>query len=493
MPTMNRLLLLCACALFALPGATARAQSARYELGQRLRAFEAAWEKQTDADARRRCIAPLTKAAVSFYGALIGGDFAEAGRSLDGARFALAADKAPEAAVLWAAALYVRPATRLLDVGADELAFSVEAFYGPVKGGRPRDATLRLTLIPADAKAVSPTRDFPLKELPLKAALPLKGLAGGQHTLRMQILSDDKVLAENDQGISVAADAGERLAKLRKAVDALPRTPATTDTETARSLLGLLTALSRNEDVETNYPAARLLPEAEAVAAAVKDGKTYYGGKKPGQFWLTLPTGKAPTAVRLLAPEAVTKGKELPLVIALHGVGASENMFFDACGQGAIVPLCEKRGWLLVAPRTTGIAVALGTKGPPIAPIMEEVDRLYPVDKKRVFVLGHSMGAKQAVDYACEAPERFAAVAALGGGRPVKTSTALKKLPFYVGVGNQDIFLPDARKLGADLIYAGVEKLRWREYPDTEHLVEVRVALAEVFAFFDEAARAPRR
>ena len=30
-----------------------------------------------------------------------------------------------------------------------------------------------------------------------------------------------------------------------------------------------------------------------------------------------------------MAPEAVTKGKALPLVIAFYGAGGSENMFFD--------------------------------------------------------------------------------------------------------------------------------------------------------------------
>ena len=50
-------------------------------------------------------------------------------------------------------------------------------------------------------------------------------------------------------------------------------------------------------------------------------------------------------------PRGAAKGKPLPLVIALHGAGGSENMFFDAYGNGKIVDLCRKRGWLLVAPR----------------------------------------------------------------------------------------------------------------------------------------------
>ena len=35
----------------------------------------------------------------------------------------------------------------------------------------------------------------------------------------------------------------------------------------------------------------------------------------------------------------------------------------------------------------------------------------------------------------------------------------------------------------------GVASIRLREYPDTEHLAVVQVALPEVFAFFDETAK----
>ena len=62
----------------------------------------------------------------------------------------------------------------------------------------------------------------------------------------------------------------------------------------------------------------------------------------------------------------------------------------------------------------------------------------YPIDKSRLFVVGHSMGAGQAVGLARSHPERWAGVACLGGGGPVPVKEELKKVPFYVGVGSDD-------------------------------------------------------
>jgi predicted peptidase len=190
------------------------------------------------------------------------------------------------------------------------------------------------------------------------------------------------------------------------------------------------------------------------------------------------------TPVRLAAPKEVEKGQPLPLVLVLHGAGGSENMFFDVHGPGRVVANAQKRGWLLVAPRSGG----LGTV-PPTAEIIDEVDKLYPVDRKKVFLVGHSMGAMQTVTVAQKTPQRFAAVAPLSGAGRIQASDALKKLPFFVGVGDQDVLLAGSRRLKEGLQKAGVERLEYREYPNVEHITTVIEALDDVFAFFDEAAK----
>jgi predicted peptidase len=176
----------------------------------------------------------------------------------------------------------------------------------------------------------------------------------------------------------------------------------------------------------------------------------------------------------------VKAGQPLPLVIALHGAGGSENMFFETYGAGAIAKLCEQRGWLLVSPRGTGM------KPERVAELIDAMDKLYPVDRARVFVVGHSMGGGQTAAAANLTPEKFAAVAVLGGGGAVRNTTDdFKKLPFFIGIGTEDFALRGAKTLNEGLQKAEVKTINYREYADIEHLTIVQVALRDVFAFFD--------
>ncbi len=443
----------------------------RYELGQRLRAFERAYEVQTDPAARKRVVPFLKKATPLFFF----GRLSEAARQLDLARLALESDKEPHAARRWAESLAFRPEARLFDASAEAVPFTLDAFY-EVPAEIPEKARVRLTLCAPDGKPLDgePAAVLDVKALPLRDKAPRKNPAAGDYLWRCEVLSGDRILARWEQTLSFAYRLDGRLEKLRKVVGDPADKPANTDRQTARMLADLLTRLRNKETLETNYPAARLLDEAEAAA----DGKPSYGRARPGQFWLKLGLEKGPPFVRLLAPEAAAKGRPLPLVIALHGAGGSENMFFDGYGDGAIVQLCERRGWLLVAPRG-GLAPGL----------IDEIDRLYPVDRRRVFLIGHSMGASQAAAAASRSPETFTAVAALSGGGPVRPSDALKAVPFFVAAGAEDFGLIGSRGLRDDLQKAGVKKLVYRELPDVEHLLSVQATLNDVFAFFDEAAK----
>src|SRR4051794_36318364 len=113
---MPRLLLLSfVLVLFGAPAADAQFfridPAERYELGQRLRLFERAFEKQEDARARKRALGPLDKTTAAFFS----GRLADAAGLLDQARLALASEKEPAPEVRWAESLTVKPGARLLD------------------------------------------------------------------------------------------------------------------------------------------------------------------------------------------------------------------------------------------------------------------------------------------------------------------------------------------------------------------------------------------
>jgi predicted esterase len=139
----------------------------------------------------------------------------------------------------------------------------------------------------------------------------------------------------------------------------------------------------------------------------------------------------------------------------------------------------------LLAPRSGGL---LGGTAP-VAGLVTKLSERFPIDPKRVFLVGHSMGAAQATELAQQHPGTFTAVACLGGGGRVRQPETLVELPVFVGVGSQDFALRGAKALSRALTAAGAKRATFREYPDLEHMLIVREALPDVFAKFDESAR----
>lgn len=450
----------------------ASAQFERYELGRRLRAFEVLWDQNHDTEVRARASRSLKDAVNAFFAARQ----TDAARSITEAEFAIQGVERPEPDQRWAKSLVVEPSSRFLDASSRTLPVKIRAFY-PVDSPRPEGVKLCLTL---GGQSV----DLDLLELPKTAEIPLEKVEPGDLALVAVVRRGDKTLATSRQTISLAKDLDSRLARLSKTAESWPKGEASIDRESARTMLGTLTSLARARTLESDFAAARLLGDLEAQFAAIAANRPYFGGDRSGQGWVTVPIKNDRTVVtRVFVPEQAAKGEPLPLVVALHGAGGSENMFFETYGHGRIVDLCKSRGWMLVAPRGAGFG------GTPVAEIVDRLATIYPIDKKRVMLVGHSMGAAGAVGAAQGNPSRYAAVAALGGAGAVRSDPALKDLPFFVGVGTEDFALRGSRNLVASLKRAEVKNIEAREYPTIEHLAIVQVSLDDVFAFFDRSVK----
>jgi predicted esterase len=452
--------------------ARAVAQPERYEFGRRLGYFERAWDKPTPESARKKALAHVE--AVTLL--LLAGHYGEAGKALDRARWALAEDKGFSLQVAWAESLSWAPLKRVLDAGATDLPFVLKEFYDS-KAAAP-GATLRIIVLTALAsKAV----ELPVGPLPWAGKLPLVGVPPGDHLVSVQVMVDKKVVGLHVVGVSLVKDLPDRLAMLKKAVAGFGKGQATVEQLTLHETLASVEALAAGETREADYPAARMLKEAEGVVEALAASKKYYSAEKTGQFRLRVPAGKNSTALRLLVPDSAKDGKALPLVVALHGLGGSENVCFEAYGAGLTVKLCQERGWLLAAPRNASPAGVLD--------LVDELSRIYPVDRSSVFLIGHSIGGRHAVTAAEQSPGLFAAVAALGSGGAVPAKKAPVLVPFFIGVGTKDLAHGLAKGLRNQLTKAGVKTVEYHEYPDIEHLLVVRAALPDVFALFDKVAK----
>jgi predicted esterase len=452
------------------------AQSDRYELGRRLHDFEVVWdEKAADPVARKRAVPLVSQAVDKFFQF----DIPAVVRLANEARHALESpDRAP-AAVRWADGLQVLPKTRMVDATAADLTVLVKPFY---KTGlaAPKAPVLRARI--GNGKAV----EAPLDVLPAAVKVPIKDVPGtpsADFKLTAEILSGDTVLATRVIGVARVERLAERVAAVRKAAKAVPNPPETIEQATLVHLASLIDELVRGNALETDYPASRLVFGGERLAQ-VKE--PYYNPSRPGEFWLAVPTGKTASVIRVRIPPKLDPAKPVPILFALHGLGGSENIYFDGYGNGLVPKLASERGWLVVATRVGGSFA--GGAAPDVPAILDALAKRYPIDAKRVYLIGHSMGAAQAAALAQQNPGRFAAVAALGGGGRVAKPEAVKGVPFFVGCGKQDFALAGARALHQALAEAKAA-VTFREYDDVEHMLIVREAAADVFEFFDAANR----
>lgn len=475
-------------AVVGLSAGHAVAQPERYELGQRLKRFEQAWEEQKDPATRKRALAVVKNASGQFLSLQLG----EAGRTLDAARWALQ-DKSPTDVDRWMEGLYVVPEKRVIDAGLFEpAAIRIEirrlyAVMGEIKkevppncevqvfvrhvGNRFADAPfIRLQSLPTRTEVLlGPTMpgDYPLTALYWHAPVHHARLNVGSVSVVRNLSQQLATWKQVAKGAAWEIDKGIEL-----------------EQATVRDLAATLCVVAEGNQLEIDMPAVQAADQMNTIATLAVSGNRYFTRDRPGDFRLTVPTGKGTlNSCRLLVPKGLGKDKPVPLVVALHGAGGSENLFFEGYGNGHIVKECQKRGWMLLSPRSGLIGAA------PVAAIIDKLAERYPIDPKRIFLVGHSMGAGQAVELVQQHPGKFAAVASLGGAGRVRKKEVFADLPVFVGVGDQDFALKGSRALHQALTDAGAKRTTYKEYPDLEHLVIVREALPDVFAGWDEIAK----
>ena len=273
--------------------------------------------------------------------AFFSGRSGEVAQLLDESRHALESDKPASDEIRWADSLVMHPTTRLIDPASGGVAVKLQRLYDS-GGALPAGAQLRLQLVDSGGAALN-KQVVDVLALPVDAKLVVGASCEGDCKLRGEVIVNGKVLATNECGVSFVPVLNERLSSYKS--KQYPKTgTAPTEQLTATSHYRLLKAMAGGRDFETDYPAAKMLGEMLELNR-LEDGAVYFDNKRPGQFWLTLSTEKGPAPIRLQVPKGLDKEPK-PLVIAMHGAGGSENMFFEAYGHGEIVRQCEKpAGW----------------------------------------------------------------------------------------------------------------------------------------------------
>jgi len=198
-------------------------------------------------------------------------------------------------------------------------------------------------------------------------------------------------------------------------------------------------------------------------------------------------------------PTTYAATRSMPLIIALHGLGGTEDSFFDSYGK-KLPELAEQHGYILAAPlgyRVDG-RYGLATSADPVvrrASELSEADvmqvlanmrKLYNVDPKRIYLMGHSMGAIGTWAIAPKYPDIWAALAPFSGQGSPTAAERIKNIPQFVVHGDAD---PTVNVRGSRTMVAALKALNaevtYIEVPGGNHSNVVEPNFEAMLQFFD--------
>ena len=196
---------------------------------------------------------------------------------------------------------------------------------------------------------------------------------------------------------------------------------------------------------------------------------------------------------RLLRPEVEQEGEKYPLVLFLHGSGerGSDNekqlfhgsqMWLNPVNREnypafVLVPQCPESGYWAYTDRPSSFEPDQMPSDVPLSPVFRTLKELIDtylampqVDKKRVYVIGLSMGAMGTYDLAIRYPEIFAAAIPICGTVNPTRLSAAKDVKFRIFHGDSDTVVPvsGSRQAYKALKAAGAD-VEYIEFPGVTH------------------------
>jgi len=193
---------------------------------------------------------------------------------------------------------------------------------------------------------------------------------------------------------------------------------------------------------------------------------------------------------RIFVPEQ-RSSSSCSLVIALHGAGGDENSFMDRY-DGLYRKNARERGYIAVAVNGRGpYGGYRGDSGQDTLDVLDLVQHVYPIDKKRTYLTGHSMGGVGTTLIGFDNAERFAALAVIAGfGRPAQLVKA-KDMPILIAQGDQDALVPVTAARG---FYKTAQRLemphvKYIELEGVDHLEIATLAMNDIFDWFEKFSK----
>ena len=335
-----------------------------------------------------------------------------------------------------------------------------------------------------------------LRESPFPVDVSVAGVPDGPYVLEAEVRDGATSLAITSLPVVLVTGLDARLRVLETAAQAAPAAvrpdlayPGDYLRKVNRGAVGLGT-----------FDVGAELAAAEAIATAAKGGTDPFAGRS-GDFerHYVLEGANEVMPYRVYVPTAYQPSRPTALVVALHGLGATEDSFFDSYAR--VTPkLAEEHGFLLVAPlgyRVDGFyGTALMGGGDAAArrrteysekDVLEVLARMkahYKVDESRIYLIGHSMGAIGTWALAAKYPDIWAALAPFSGMGSPLAAAKMKAIPQFVVHGDADptVNVNGSRAMVAALKSVGAT-VTYVEVPGGNHTDVVVPNLPKAFAF----------
>jgi poly(3-hydroxybutyrate) depolymerase len=345
-----------------------------------------------------------------------------------------------------------------------------------------------------------------LQDDPCRIELDLSGNEDGTFLLQAEILEKERSLGTTSLLIGLWKGLSERL----RLIEAELKKIETFDSFRADVLYPLdhIRNLNRGRFEMGTFQVSAELKAAEDVLTSIKNGQDPFAGRTGDmERHYLLEGANEIMPYRVYVPKAYSGKNVYPLIIALHGLGATEDSFFDSYDK-QIPKLAEEHGYIVAAPfgyRVDGF-YGMSLFGNPqdesvkrraeyserdVMNVLALMRKNYRIDESRIYLMGHSMGAIGTWHLGAKYSEVWAALAPFAGFGDPTTVAKMKHIPEIVVHGDADPTVPvsGSRAMVAEMKKQGVQ-VQYIEVPKGNHIDIVVPNLGAVFNFFDKHRKA---
>jgi poly(3-hydroxybutyrate) depolymerase len=335
----------------------------------------------------------------------------------------------------------------------------------------------------------------------------LAGAGEGPRVLAAELLDGDVSIRKLWIGINIVSGMDARRTEIERHLDSISGHPSTKATILAPFDLARMINLGRRELTRIDFAAE--MRQSDELLKALQESrdplwqsagshKRHYQFEEAGEIM----------PYRVYVPKIYKPGAHLPLVIALHGLGGTEDTFLGRDGA-QMATLAEQHGFIVAAPLGYRINGGYGSSiarftdparkrsadlsEKDVMNVLKLVSEEYTTDPNRTYLVGHSMGGGGTWYLGAKYAGKWAAIAPIAAPPVTLESDRLIAMPIMACHGDADATVPvqATRNMVARLKERGMSPT-YVEVPGASHGSVVAIVMPKIFDFFAQQSRQER-